>query len=152
MNNNNLYMYINNIPDDSKLIYAVEILRQKIRKKLDEFFSNIGIDVFKFNFLMILKNAKSEFGVKEQDVQESLLVVPEYIDKMQEELILSGLISVNIIETGEKYIKITDNGLNLIDNIYDDYQKFNSKISNRISKEDKDILREKMLEWFVSIE
>ena len=151
MNNNNLYMYINNIPDDSKLIYAVEILRQKIRKKLDEFFQSIGIDVFKFNFLMILKNAESEFGVRENTIKDSLLVVPEYLDKMQEELILLGLVSVNIIETGEKYIKITENGLKLIDNIYDDYQKFNSKIAGCISKEDRDILREKMLEWFVNI-
>lgn len=147
----NLFMYINNIPGDSKLIYALEILRQKIRTKLDSFFEPYGIDVFKFNFLMVLKSEYGRNTVTAENIKESLLIVPEYIKKMGDELLLDGLINISE-ENGKNILEITPKGLKLIDEVYDKYQALNSQIANVISEKDKDILQEKLLNWFVNIQ
>ena len=100
---------------------------------------------------MVLKSEYGRNTVTAENIKESLLVVPEYIKKMGDELLLDGLINISK-ENGKNVLEITPKGLKLIDEVYDKYQALNSQIADVISEKDKDILQEKMLNWFVNIQ
>ncbi len=147
---NKFFMYVNNTSEDAKLVYTLELLCLKINSKLNTFFEKSGLDIFKFNFLMILKNYDNGEGIEEKEIIDRLLVIPSYTTRFIDELLSAKLITINKIDD-KRMIKITDKAVNLLDELYFDYQNVIEIITNNMKDDDKILIRTKLLDWLISI-
>ncbi len=122
-----LYMKVNN--PHSRLIYITGFIWNILSSELDKTLSKTGLNLSKFNILMIIRFVGGEEGIQQNEISKKLLVTPSNITKLLDKLETEDFITRNN-KAGDKrvkIIKVTQKSITLIDNIWQEYnQKVNS--------------------------
>lgn len=153
MDKENLKFYYETEQEDAKLIYTTGFLWGKINAKLDEILAPAGLNLSKFNILMIIKHVGKTEGIQQNEISRRLLVTASNITKLLDKLEKDGLI-IRTSKEGDrrvKLIKITSDGSNLLDKIWTKYTKTVKKIMNGIAPSDADYVNKVLLDWLGKI-
>lgn len=146
-------IYYKNQDENSKLIYTIGLLWGKISSKLDEVLVPKGLNIAKFNILMIIKHVGGYDGIQQNCISKKLLVTASNITKLLDRLEKDGLVTRNSKKDDKrvKLIRITDFGSRLLDDIWADYKKEISKIMAYCPAGKETQVKKILVEWLTNI-
>lgn len=141
--------YIDKQDEDSQLIHLTGFLWGQLNSYLDKVLSKVNLNTAKFNVLMIIKHVGQEKGLLQNEISNRLLVTASNITKMLDKLEIDSLITRNAKENDRraKIIKITKQGSELLDEIWQEYQDAIKKTSPKITNAEKKVLIKNMQNW-----
>ncbi len=149
----NLEIYFDGQDKNTKLIHTIGLLWGKINSKLDEVLSSHGLNISKFNILMIIKHIGGYDGIQQNEISKRLLVTASNITKLLDKLEKDGLItrSTKKDDRRVKLIRITDSGSKILDKIWPKYLKTNKSIMSKIAAVDADYVESVLVDWLTNI-
>lgn len=149
----NIELYFKGQDNNSKLIYTVGILWGKISSNLDEILNKYGLNISKFNILMIIKHLGGKEGIQQNEISKKLLVTPSNITKLLDKLEKEKMITRNPKSDDRrvKLIKINSETSKLLDTVWPLYIKQVEKLTAGINKADLNNLEKKLVEWLTNI-
>lgn len=146
-------LYFEGQNENSKLIYSIGLLWGQISAKLDDILSKYGLNISKFNILMIIKHIGGTDGIQQNEISKRLLVTASNITKLLDKLEKDEMITRNN-KAGDrrvKLIRITEPTSKLLDDIWPIYSKTIKEITSHVKKSDAKLLDKILLEWLVNI-
>ncbi len=151
--NKDIDLYFEEQDEHSKLIYSIGLLWGQITTKLDDVLSKYGLNISKFNILMIIKHIGGNDGIQQNEISKRLLVTASNITKLLDKLEKDGMITRNNKEGDRrvKLIKITEPTSKLLDDVWPLYSKAINEITSHVQKSDAKVLDKILLEWLTNI-
>ena len=148
-----LDLYFEYQNEESKLIYAISFLWGKVSITLDSLLIKYGLNIAKFNILMIIKHIGEEEGIQQNAISKRLLVTASNITKLLDKLEKDNMI-VRLNKKNDrrvKLIKITDKASKMLDEIWPLYLNEINKLTSSLEKNDKEAIKTIMIKWLEKI-
>lgn len=145
----NIDLYFDRQDDNSKLIYTIGLLWGQISTTLDSLLANYGLNISKFNILMIIKHVGQENGIQQNEISKRLLVTASNITKLLDKLEKDGMITRNDKKTDRrvKLIKVTDSTSKLLDKVWPVYLEEINKLVSSLKETDRKNVEKLLLNW-----
>lgn len=146
-------LYFEGQDENSKLIYSIGLLWGQISTKLDSMLGQYGLNISKFNILMIIKHIGGEQGIQQNEISKRLLVTASNITKLLDKLEKDGMITRNDKQGDRrvKLIKISEKTSKLLDEVWPIYNKTIKEITSSINKTNAKALDTILLEWLLKL-
>lgn len=151
--NNKLNLYFEGQDENSKLIYSIGLLWGKISNELDSILGEYGLNISKFNILMIIKHIGGDNGIQQNEISKRLLVTASNITKLLDKLEKDSMITRNNKQSDKrvKLIKVTETASKLLDTVWPLYTEAIKEITVSINKNNAKVLDKILLEWLTNI-
>ena len=145
--------YIEGQSAKAKLIYTLGIVWQQVSTRLDNVLAAKGLNLSKFNILMIIKHAGKPEGIKQNEISAKLLVTASNITKLLDRLETDGMItrSAKAGDKRAKLIKITPKASKLLDDVWDVYSKEIEDITLKLKDTEAEKTAETLLEKLIML-
>lgn len=145
----NIDLYFDRQDDNSKLIYTIGLLWGQISTTLDSLLANYGLNISKFNILMIIKHVGQENGIQQNEISKRLLVTASNITKLLDKLEKDGMITRNDKKGDRrvKLIKVTDSTSKLLDEVWPVYLEEINKLVSALKETDRKNVEKLLLNW-----
>ena len=146
-------LYFDKQTGRAKLIYALGIVWQQISTRLDSGLAKSGLNIAKFNILMIIKHAGTKEGIKQNEISRRLLVTASNITKLLDRLEKDGMITRNAKENDRraKLIKITPEASKLLDDVWSVYSAEIETAAKKLKDEEAEKLADILIENLISV-
>lgn len=146
-------IYYKGLDENLKLIHSIGLLWGEINAQLDAVLSPKGLNISKFNILMIIKHIGGFDGIQQNEISKRLLVTASNITKLLDKLEKDGLITRNSKKDDRrvKLIRITDHGSKVLDKIWPLYIKSAKKLMDKIAPPDADYVEKVLVNWLTNI-
>jgi len=108
-----------------EIVYCTALMYNKVSGLISNYLKEYNLTIGKFNILMALKSYGGVEGIKQVEVSKHLIVTPSNMTKMIDKLEKEGLVTRSALEGDRRVniVKITKKALNLIDTVWNGYNK-----------------------------
>lgn len=135
-------------------IYGVACVFSLIEKEIENYLKQHNLSSSKFNMLMVIKHQAGENGISQVEIGKRLVVTASNMTKQLDKLYAEGLIERSA-QAGDRrvnLIKISETGSSLLDKVWPGYHETITKISDLISKEERETISKILSKWFENLE
>lgn len=131
-------------------IYSLALLYNIINAHVSTYLREYDMTVGKFNILMAIKHQGGKEGISQVDVSKHLIITPSNMSKLIFKLEQENLVTRSGLEGDRRVLllKVTDQGVRLLDQIWGGYNEILRELYERLAKDKQQKLAELLVEWF----
>ena len=142
------------ISEDNKkshqqIIYSLALIYNVIYDEMASFFQQYGLTPGKFNILMVIKHHGKDNGIPQVQLSKHLILTPSNMTKLIAKLEKEGLVERSALK-GDRRVnitRITKTGSDLLDRVWETYNKKLSVLTTKLTKSDQKVLSKILVSW-----
>lgn len=140
--------------DYEEITYVLALVYNLINARAEAYFARYGLNVTKFNVLMLAAYQNDGNGLNQRELAGRLVASASNVAKVVESLVRAGLLSraANPKSRRENVIRITVAGRKLIDAVWPEYDVLVRGLTNKIPAVKRKAAKEILNGWFEKLQ
>ncbi len=108
-----------------EIVYCTALMYNIVSGSIANYLKDYNLTAGKFNILFVLKSHGGVEGIKQVEISKHLIVTPSNMTKMVDKLEKEGFVTRSALEGDRRVnmVKITGKAQELLENIWDGYNK-----------------------------
>ena len=133
-----------------QIIHSIALIYNVIYDEMAAFFEPYDLTPGKFNILMAIKHHGGQKGIRQVEVSKQLILTPSNMTKMIDKLEKEGFVQRSALKGDRRVniVKVTSQGVELLDSIWESYNAELKKAVGPLSKVKQKQLAALLTEWF----